>query len=75
MTDFPFSRRMLDNSDWARLVAPPSTYHLTPYAWAMRPGDDRFHARVESFLREIKSDGRLLNSAKRHGLEPIVSLQ
>jgi ABC-type amino acid transport substrate-binding protein len=75
MTDFPFSRRMLDNSDWARLVAPPSTYHLTPYAWAMRPGDDRFHARVESLLREIKSDGRLLNSAKRHGLEPIVSLQ
>ena len=75
MTDFPFSRRMLDNSDWARLVAPPSTYHLTSYAWAMRPGDDRFHARVESFLREIKSDGRLLNSAKRHGLEPIVSQQ
>lgn len=73
MTDFPFSRRMLDNSDWARLVTPPSTYHLTPYAWAMRPGDDRFHARVEAFLRELKSDGRLLNSAKRHGLEPIVS--
>ncbi|MEY2686445.1 MAG: hypothetical protein RL375_643, partial [Pseudomonadota bacterium] len=38
MTDFPFSRRMLDNNDWARLVAPASVYHLTPYAWAMLPG-------------------------------------
>ena len=25
MTDFPFSRRMLDNSDWARLVSPTET--------------------------------------------------
>jgi cyclohexadienyl dehydratase len=30
MTDFPFSRRMLDNNDWARLVSPTETYHLTP---------------------------------------------
>jgi ABC-type amino acid transport substrate-binding protein len=73
MTDFPFSRRMLDNSDWARLVAPPTTYHMTPYAWAMRPGDERFYARVEKFLVDIKRDGRLLVAAKRYGLDPIVS--
>lgn len=73
MTDFPFSRRMLDNSDWARLVAPPTTYHITPYAWAMKPGDERFHARVEKFLVDIKRDGRLLAAAKRYGLDPIVS--
>ena len=72
MTDFPFSRRMLDNSDWARLVAPPSTYHITPYAWAMKPDDDRFHARVEQVLAEMKRDGRLLNNAKRYSLDPIV---
>ena len=72
MTDYPFSRRMLDNSDWARLVAPPSTYHITPYAWAMKPGDDRFHARVEQVLAEMKRDGRLLSNAKRYSLDPIV---
>ena len=73
MTDYPFSRRMLDNSDWARLVAPPAVYHLTPYAWAMQPGDERFHARVETFLARIKADGRLMANARRYGLEPIVA--
>lgn len=72
MTDFPFSRRMLDTSDWARLVAPTQTYHVTPYAWAMLPGDDRFHARVEEVLATLKHDGRLMEHARRYGLEPIV---
>ncbi|MDP2418379.1 MAG: ABC transporter substrate-binding protein [Hydrogenophaga sp.] len=73
MTDYPFSRRMLQQNDWARLVAPTETYHLTPYAWAMKPGDDAFHSRVEKELAAMKADGRLLNNAKRHGLEPIVA--
>ena len=72
MTDFPYSRRMLDNHDWARLVSPDAIYHVTPYAWAMAPGDDAFHARVERFITTIKEDGRLLEYAKRHGLDPIV---
>ena len=73
MTDFPFSRRMLDNSDWARLVSPLETYHLTPYAWAMQPGDDAFHTRVDKVLAVMKRDGRLLANARKHGLEPIVA--
>lgn len=73
MTDYPFSRRMLDNSDWARLISPSETYHITPYAWAMSPGDDRFHARVEKILASMKRDGRLMSNAKRNGLEPIVA--
>lgn len=73
MTDYPFSRRMLDNSDWARLISPSETYHITPYAWAMAPGDDRFHARVEKTLANMKRDGRLMSNAKRNGLEPIVA--
>jgi len=39
----------------------------------MRPGDDRFHARVERALADMKRDGRLLANAKRHGLDPIVA--
>ena len=73
MTDYPFSRRMLDNSDWARLVSPTEVYHITPYAWAMQPGDDRFHARVERALADMKRDGRLRANAERHGLGPIVA--
>jgi ABC-type amino acid transport substrate-binding protein len=72
MTDFPYSRRMLDNSDWARLVAPPGQFHTTPYAWAMAPGDDAFHSHVERALQAMKMDGRLMTHAVRHKLEPIV---
>lgn len=72
MTDFPFSRRMLDNTDWARLISPTETYHITPYAWAIAPGDDAWHQRLERFVADIKRDGRLRAAAQRHGLEPIV---
>lgn len=73
MTDFPYSRRMLDNVDWARLVAPTGTYHLVPYAYAMKPGDDAWYARLERFMSDIKRDGRLLAAARRNGLESIVA--
>jgi ABC-type amino acid transport substrate-binding protein len=72
MTDYPYSQRFLANADWARLVSPSSTYHITPYAYAMLPGDDAWHARIERFVSEVKRDGRLMASAKRHKLDPIV---
>jgi cyclohexadienyl dehydratase len=73
MTDYPYSQRFLANADWARLVSPPSTYHITPYAYAMKPGDDAWFARVERFVADIKRDGRLLAAAKRHHLDSIVA--
>ena len=73
MTDFPYSQRFLANADWARLIQPPGTYHVTPYAWAMKPGDDAWHERVERFMADIKRDGRLLEAAKRYRLDPIVA--
>jgi len=73
MTDYPFSRRMLDRSDWARLVSPTSTFHITPYAWAMHPDDKHLHAKVEQVLADMKRDGRLRAHAQRHGLEPIIA--
>jgi ABC-type amino acid transport substrate-binding protein len=72
MTDFPYSRRMLDNVDWARLITPISTYHLTPYAYALPPDDERWYAQVEGFVTQIKQDGRLLEAARRYRLDPIV---
>lgn len=72
MTDYPFSRRMLHSNDWARVISPPAPYHITPYAWAMVPGDERFYQRVSHFLASIKHDGRLLRNARRYELDPIV---
>ena len=72
MTDFPFSRRMLETTDWARLVMPTTTYHLTPYAYAMQKGDDAWLARIERFMSEAKRNGQLLATVKRHKLDPIA---
>ena len=73
MTDYPYSRRFLANADWARLVSPTGVYHVTPYAYAVKPGDDAWHARLERFVGDVKRDGRLLEAAKRHKLDPILA--
>lgn len=72
MTDYPFSRRMLDNAEWARLISPGTAYHLTAYAYAMASGDDRFLARIDQFVSDVKRDGRLSAAAARFRLDPIV---
>lgn len=75
MADYPFAKRMLAKTDWARIITPNSTYHLTPYAWAMAYGDDKFYNRVEEFITDIKKDGRLFNLAQKNGLSSIVNLK
>jgi ABC-type amino acid transport substrate-binding protein len=72
MTDYPFSRRMLETTDWARLVAPPATYHLTHYAYAMKKGDDAWYARVTRYLDSARQDGSLAAAIKRHKLDPVA---
>jgi len=74
MTDFPYTQRMLKTTDWARLIKPDTTYHITPYAYALRHGDDRWHTRLEQFVVRIKRDGELKAAAERHGLLPIAVL-
>ena len=72
MTDYPYSRRLLDNADWARLVSPTKPFHLLPYAYAVKPGDDTWLQRVDEFVAAIKRDGRLEAAAKRNGLAEIL---
>ncbi len=72
MTDFPYSRRLLDNADWARLVSPTQPFHTLPYAYAVKPGDDAWLKRVDEFVAAIKRDGRLEAAARQHGLGEIV---
>jgi len=73
MTDFPYSQRFLANADWARLVSPPGVYHITPYAYAVKPGDDGWFQRVQTFVKAVKADGRLKSSAQRHKLDTILA--
>lgn len=72
MTDYPYSRRLLDNADWASLISPPAAFYLLPYGYAVKPGDDAWLARVDAFVGQIKRDGRLKAAATRHGLASIV---
>lgn len=72
MTDYPYSRRMLDNADWAKLVAPPQPFFVLPYAYATRLNDPEWLARLNEFVSAIKRDGRLKAAAARHGLSAIV---
>lgn len=72
MTDYPYSRRLLDNADWARLVAPPQAFFVLPYAYAVKQGDAAWLAQIDEFVASIKRDGRLLAAAKRNGLAEIV---
>ncbi|TDM09752.1 MAG: amino acid ABC transporter substrate-binding protein [Ideonella sp. MAG2] len=72
MTDYPYSRRLLDNADWAKLVSPPQPFNVLPYAYAVKPGDDAWLKKVDEFVARIKKDGRLDAAAKRAGLSEIV---
>lgn len=72
MADYPYSKRMLDMTSWARVVAPPQPFHLTDYAYALAPGDASLLDRVNRFMAGIKADQRLQRFARKHGLEPIL---
>lgn len=75
MTDYPYSRRLLDNADWARLVAPLKPFHVLPYAYAVKPGDADWLQRINRFVSAIQQDGRLATAAKRNGLTDIMVLK
>lgn len=72
MTDYPYSRRLLDNAEWARLISPPQPFHVLPYAYAVRPGDEEWLARVNRFVTDMRQDGRLESAARRHRLSETV---
>jgi ABC-type amino acid transport substrate-binding protein len=73
MTDYPYGKRMAALTNWANLLQPESPIAPTPYAYAVPKGDDEWLATINTFVKQIKEDGRLAASAKKHGLTPIVS--
>ena len=74
MTDYPYSRHLLDNADWARLIAPPQAFHAVDYAYAVKPGDDSWLQAVNAFVAAVTRDGRLKDAAKQHGLTEILAV-
>ena len=75
ITDYPYSKKMLAKTDWARLISPTKEFHRTPYAWTMAYGNDKFYNAVELFMKNIKIDGRLKKLAIKNDLEAIVMLK
>jgi hypothetical protein len=45
---------------------------MTPYAWAIKPGDQGWHQYLADFVATIKRNGQLKQAAERHGLGPIA---
>lgn len=75
MTDFAYSQRMLDLTDWARVVGPTRPFHPTDYAYALAPGDRSLLERTNRFVDRIRADGRLQQIAARHKLTPMLIQQ
>ena len=51
---------------------PPTPYHVLPYGYAIKPGDEAWLTTVNKFVERIQVDGRLRRAAAHHGLEPIM---
>src|SRR5690625_1608867 len=64
LSGFPYSLRMLETTDWAQRIEPEYSFHMTYYAWAIKPGDAVWLERLNQFIQSIKEDGRLLEAAK-----------
>ena len=73
MTDYPYSRRLLRNAEWARLLAPPNPFHPVSYAYAVKPGDTVWLSKIDDFVAQIKRDGTLDAAARAHGFSEIVN--
>ena len=72
MTDYPYTQRMLSNTDWARIISPSRPIQPTDYAYAVAKGDPTWLARVNKFVAQVKKDGRLEKYATEFKLQQIV---
>jgi cyclohexadienyl dehydratase len=72
MTDYPYSETLMASAAWAARVAPPRPFHVLPYGYASRKGDDEWARVLDDFVARIRKDGRLGAAAERHRLTPIL---
>lgn len=73
MTDFPSALRITKEFETTQFFTPPQRLAVTPYAYVVAQNDQIWLNYVNLFVDTIKLDGRLLEAARRHGLDPIVA--
>lgn len=71
-TDYPYSQRLLQNTDWARRIDPAETLAPTDYAYAVAKNDGEWLGVVDEFVARVKQDGRLKSAADKNQLAPIL---
>lgn len=66
--------QMQESGPWAHHLTAPagSVPRGLFYTWAMVADDNRWYARVEYFMSEVRRDGRLRTAARRYGLEALA---
>lgn len=72
MTDFPYGQRFMAGARWARLIEPPEPFHISQYAYAVKPGQPVWLERLNVFVEQVKQDGRLAEAAERNHLLPMI---
>jgi cyclohexadienyl dehydratase len=73
ITDYPTAIKVTDEFDWAVTILPNEKLAVTPYAYVVPQGDQIWLNYINLFVDTIKLDGRLLQAAKKHKLDPIVA--
>lgn len=71
-TDYPYSQRLLQNTDWARRIDPTEAFAQTDYAYAIAKNDGEWLGVVNDFVARVKQDGRLKSAADKNQLTPIL---
>lgn len=72
LADLPDSRRMASESDWLRVLSPPTPLAPMPRGYAIKQGDPAWLARLNSFVNAARRDGRLHAAAQRQQLTEIL---
>ncbi len=72
IADYPYGQKMLQVYDWAKLISPDKATEQIQYAYAIKKGQKEWLARINSFVQQIKTDGRLKHYAEKNNLLPIA---
>lgn len=72
MTDYAYAQNMRFQHDWAKIIEPPQPVGVGDYAYAVAKGSPQWFARVNSFVEDVKRDGRLARAANANGVGAMV---
>lgn len=75
ITDYPYVQKMLQLYDWTKLLSPDQDTDKIQYAYAIKKGQPEWLERINTFVQEIKTDGRLKHYAEKNNLLPIALIK